>query len=318
MSNDDERLIVNWLKRRRDGTSVRALAYDEVFAARRCANDACGAALYAARYHGDDLVCRHCGALWDGGRTVSADDGAARAARRSELSIVGEDGAADAKRPRRAEDDRRVGHQSYQRCYHFNERLAARQNVEPRIPLRVLRLFGVAVRYVLGVDARRPLPRARLTPGLLQSVCRAFRPLKVVAHAERWLQLRYYLVTGRTERIHDPAVPEHPRWDIPWLRDDERHKLRGAFKQRAQRFDELYYRPSSRFTTKDLRVAASQHGDARHNMLQLNYMIQRLSSEVLGEARARELRTEFCFPTSRSPKARARLDRMYAELSGGV
>jgi hypothetical protein len=301
--NGDEQLLLSWLARASDAFGS-PIAVDA--APRTC--NCCGASFALARYTHHDIVCSVCGAVWDGGRSVSADDGAAAMQRRAEPTLLDEH---DALHAVNLKHDRRVAHQSYQRQYHFNERIAARQNVEPRIPPRILRLLGLATRFVLGVSRNARLRARDLSPQLLASVARAFKPIKLDIYAERWVQLRYWLVTGRTERTGG-AEPEDERWDLKWYADSEWPELRRMFRLLAQCFDELFYRPSTRFTTKDLRVNTSRHVDARHNILQLNYMIQRITLAALGRARYDELRTEWCFPTSKSPKARAKLDRMFA------
>lgn len=312
VEQQDEQLLFDWL--RRANATASPPEPDRI---RRCDN--CATPILSARYSGSDLVC-DCGAVYDGGRVISADDGAAHAQSRSEPSVVTE---VCVRRNANALADRKSVHQSYQRCYHFNERIAARQNAEPRIPELELRVFSLAVRYVLGLHprGRRRIPIRLLTPSLLQSVLHAFKPLKPAGgasfdhYAERWVQLRYYLVTGRRARKFVHGIEqEHPDWDLPWFRGDEMHNFRVLFKQLAQAFDELYYRPSRRFTTKDNSCAPSSHRDARHNMLQLNYMIQRIARRTLSPERYAELKMDFCFPVSDSPKARARLDRMYDEM----
>jgi len=298
------------------GSTAKQDTAPVLFEYRVCDN--CVAPITDARYSLNDLVCV-CGAVYDGGRVISADDGAARIQCRSEPSVINE---VSTRRNANAAADRRIAHQSYQRGYHFNERIAARQNLEPRIPQLELDVFSSAVHYVLGVPRHRRIPIDLLTPSLLQAVLRAFRPLKpdkgasLDHYAERWVQLRYYIVTGRTERCFERGLErEHPLWDLPWMRDNETLQLRVVFKQLAQCFDELFYRPSKRrFTTKDYRCFASEHDDARHNMLQLNYMIQRIAASTMTPERYEELRIDYCFPTSRSPKARARLDRMYEQM----
>lgn len=312
MTTPDEQLLFSWLQRACDGAPKNDLISD-LF---RCC-DRCGAPITQARYSNNDLVCS-CAAVYDGGRVISADDGAARIQCRSEPSVINE---ISTRRNANAAADRRIAHQSYQRCYHFNERIAARQNLEPRIPDLELSVFTSAVHYVLGIPRHRRIPISLLTPVLLQSVLRAFKPLKpkngasLDHYAERWVQLRYYIITKRKERCFERGLEqEHPDWDLPWMRDNETHQLRVVFKQLAQCFDELFYRPSTRFTTKDYRCVPSEHTDARHNMLQLNYMIQRIAEATMTPERYEELRIDYCFPTSRSPKARARLDRMYSQM----
>jgi hypothetical protein len=300
----DEQLVLDWLARAADAFQLSARAVEP--AGRTC--NCCGAPFSVARYTHHDIVCSGCGAVWDGGRSVSADDGAAAMHRRSEPTLLDEH---DARHASNLKHDRRVAHQSYQRQYHFNERIAARQNVEPRIPARILRLLGLATRFALGVPRNARLRPGQLTPQLLQSVARAFKPVKLDIYAERWVQLRYYLLTGRTERA-SAGEPDGAAWDLEWYKDSEWPELRRLFRLLAQCFDELFYRPSTRFTTKDYRVVTSKHSDARHNILQLNYMIQRITLAALGRERYDELRTEWCFPTSRSPKARAKLDRMFS------
>jgi len=301
--NADEQLLLDWLTR---ASNVFNASRPAEPADRTC--DCCGASFSLARYTHHDIVCGGCGAVWDGGRSVSADDGAAAMQRRAEPTLLDEH---DAMHAVNLKHDRRVAHQSYQRQYHFNERIAARQNVEPRIPPRILGLLSLATRFVLGVSRTAKLRARDLSPQLLQAVARAFKPIKLDIYAERWIQLRYYLLTGRRERVSLADGGEDERWDLRWYDDSEWPKLRRRFRELAQCFDELFYRPSTRFTTKDYRVATSKHTDARHNILQLNYMIQRITLATLGKKRYDALSTEYCFPTSRSPKARAKLDRMY-------
>lgn len=307
----DEQLLDDWLRRAADA-ELQPLSYKDALIPPGCDN--CGKTKFVTNSTSGDVVCDGCGALMYGGRAVSADDGAAHAGHRREQDM---DDEAKADRATDAEHDRRrSAHQSYQRCYHFNERIAARQNNEPRIPPNVLELFDFATRFVLGMDATQKYRLDQLSPELLQQVCRAFKPLhRLDTHAERWLQLRYYLVTGRRDRVFkDGQEVEHSEWDIKWMRDQEIKTMQWLFKQLAQCFDELYYRPSSRYTTKDLRVVRSRHQDARHNILQLNYLIQQITLIMLGRDRFDELRTEFCFRTNRGARAKMRLDRMMSSM----
>lgn len=292
----DEQLLLGWLQR---ATGANNDFVEDIFEPPRCAR--CGSTALQGVGDSGDIVCVACGVLCNDGRAISADDGVAQSQHRRGADLLDE---RQAKRARNADDDKHHGQQLYQRAYHFNERIAARNNVEPRVPLSALRIIDRVLHYVLSAS----YSREQLTPETIQLCCRALQPLGLHVYAERWLQIRYYCVTGRTERRFNES--EHPQWDIQWLKNDEVHRMRWYFKKLAQCFDELYYRPSSRFTRKDLHVMRSRHTDARHNILQLNYMIQTITRISEGEQRYQELRTDFCFPVNRSPKARAKLNRM--------
>jgi hypothetical protein len=313
----DEQLILDWFARAVALDSfgiVQPLSYDE--AIRRTPCDYC----HSTKAHKScsrtgDVVCADCGALINGGRIISCDDGKLRSKREREpddYELEHAEHAANANK-----DHARAKFQSYRRGYHFNERLAARQNHEPRIPLDALQLFDRTTRAILGLSDSESYRdrKAELTEALIKGVCRLYKYKKLDIHAERWLQIRYYFITGRTERKFINGFEyEHEDWDIPWLKSNEIRPLQRLFNDLSRCFDLLFYRPSARFTLKDHYVVASHHESARHNILQLDYMMQHIIFIVLGERRFHELRTQFCFPTSMRPATKAALDSMMSAM----
>jgi uncharacterized Zn finger protein (UPF0148 family) len=308
---DDQKFIA-WLERAA-GVSRDDDEPFNLYVADRCAR--CGSTELENSEGTGDVVCIVCGVVRSK-RSVSCDNGNAVAQHRREATLLDE---RDAKRARNSENDKRSYGQSYQRQYHFNERIAARQNLEPRVPLEDLRRIERVVRYVLGVDDSTQLDPRLLSSELIQGACKALDDRcftscgrKIGVYAERWLQIRYYLITGRTERLAEE--PHGSRWDIKWMSDREVMAARRLFKKLSQSFDELYYKPSARHTTKDNYTSASAHAYARHNMLQLDFVIRYITLALFGEARYEELRTEFCFPLNRSEKAMSRLATMMTEI----
>jgi hypothetical protein len=203
-------------------------------------------------------------------------------------------------------------YQPYQRKYHFNERIKMRNNTEPRIPLEALLLIRLAVL------AQLPLVYVPddINNAVVQRACRAFPGL--YAYAERWLQVRYFMLTGLQE--YDPAVP----YDIPQLSMRQAVAMHDLFVQIGCVFDELLYLSSAkehRRTKKDNKYGnrkpdyTKRNGKPgfhlrRHNIMQYNYIIHQLTLLLFGERAYHEMRTEFCFPLHRSDGALKRLNRM--------
>ncbi len=98
------------------------------------------------------------------------------------------------------------------------------------------------------------------------------------------------------------------------MRTDEIHAIRQLFKQLAQIWDQLFYKPSSRATTKDNYTPASTHARARHNIPQLNYMIRQLVVMQLGVERAASLKMDYCFPLKPAKRTLAQLNAMMGEM----
>lgn len=272
---------------------------------------ACGSLEIVATRYDSGAVCRRCGVVSEAAR-ISADDGLAVARHRREPDLLDEQ-LAQLKRARNSKDDRRRTQQSYQRQYHFNERMAARQNTEPRVGSDDLRLIGDLLRCVLGIEEKE-IDARLLVPELIKQCCKALFPKKKASIlCERWLQIRYFLITGNRERVGSHL--EHREWDVEWMRWNEVAACRSLFKELARCFDELYYRPSAKRTTKDSYVKPNEGEDARHNMLQLDYVIPHLIYMLFGRERYEELKTPFCFPLNpRSPKALSKLDRMFKSI----
>lgn len=153
-----------------------------------------------------------------------------------------------------------------------------------------------------------------LPPELIKQACKfLFAKKKASILCERWLQIRYYLVTGNTERVGTDR--EDARWDIEWMGWNEVAACRVLFRELAACFDELYYRPSAKLTTKDNYIKPNGGEDARHNMLQLDYVIPHIIYILFGKERYEQLRTSYCFPLNpRSPKALSKLDRMFKRI----
>jgi hypothetical protein len=187
------------------------------------------------------------------------------------------------------------------------------------IPLFALILFDRTARHICNLsiddcwsDSKN---REHLTETFLKAVCRLYKNEKLDIHAERWLQIRYYFITGRTERCFVNGLErEDPRWDIPWLKSNEIKPLQRLFNDLSRCFDLLFYRPSARFTLKDHFVVASHNEYARHNILQLDYMMQHIIYIVLGEQRYYELETPFCFPIKMRESTKADLDLMMSAM----
>jgi hypothetical protein len=129
---EEEQYLLEWLERAAALSivnSVEAISYEE--ATRKHVCEHCHSSRgYKSCHITGDCVCVDCGALLNGGRIVSCDDGRARAKHEREIDDYEQEHAEHANN---ANKDRARGKfQSYRRGYHFNERLAARQNHEPR------------------------------------------------------------------------------------------------------------------------------------------------------------------------------------------
>lgn len=193
-------------------------------------------------------------------------------------------------------------YQPYRRRYHFNERIKMRNNTEPRIPLEQLLL----IRHLLLAQ----LP-ARYTPDMLnrdsiQIACSALPAL--YKYAERWLQIRYFIVTGCRE--HDARV----EYDVPQLPEPLVLAMHRLFCLIESQFDRILYLSSSngRRTVKDNQYGKQPESNAlaRHNLMQYNYVFHQLTLLCAGEREYRRLRTEFCFPLHKSNAALKKLNAM--------
>lgn len=203
-------------------------------------------------------------------------------------------------------------YQPYQRKYHFNERLKMRNNEEPRIPIEKLLLIRIAVLAQLPAIY---FPDD-IDSSVTQKACRAFPGL--YQYAERWLQIRYFILTGLTH--YDPNVP----YDIPQISSQQAHKMCMLFVAVERVFDSELYLSSAkpnRRTIKDNKFGklpsdyTKRNGKPgyylkRHNIMQYNYIIHQLVLILFGEQIYRQLRTDFCFPLHKSDGALDRLNSM--------
>lgn len=312
---EEEQYLLAWLERAAASAAiVEPISYEQALERTSCRHCHSSRGYQTCSLNGDS-ICVDCGALLDGGRVISCDDGRLRSKREREPDdndIEVAERAANS-----SNDHARAKFQSYRRVYHFNERIAARQNSEPRIPYAALVLFARTTRHILGLsaDASFASYKNELSEPLLKGVCRLYKPLGLEIHAERWIQIRYFFITGRRERSYSRGLEkEHSDWDIPWLKDNEIRPLQRLFSDLSTCFDRIFYRPSARFTLKDYFVVASLRDNARHNILQLDYMMQHIIFIVLGEKRFIELKTPFCFPTNMRLATKAALDEMMNEM----
>lgn len=201
--------------------------------------------------------------------------------------------------------NQRIYHyQPYHRKYHFNERIKLRNNNEPRIPLYPLLVIR---RLVLAKLALVFMPDD-ITADLVQSACHAITGL--YPYAERWLQIRYFILTGR--RANEPgATSMH---DIPLLTVRQADQLGFYFQRVSQAFDEIFYRSSKNKTVKD-NVWGKPNEEqqfARHNMMQYNYVFHQGTLSCFGVEEYIRLRTEFCFPLHKTAATLGKLNTMHA------
>lgn len=316
-TSEDEQKLLDWLRRADDAAPATQAArninnniYSNV-ACTRCASTK----LCIAQ---DRVVCENCAAVNGDTICFTGDDGTLK--KRGTKRVC--DDNYNNRGATKQDKQRSASKQCYQRQYHWNEKIAARQNLEPRIPRDDLHRIERVVCWLCNVDTREQLNIDDLTPELLQAVCKALDDKNINndvntarwmgMYAERWLQIRYYLVTGCYERR--AQEPPDSRWDIKWLSGSECLKARRLFRHLSQAFDELYYKPSSRFTRKNNYMPTSSHSNARHNMLQLDYIGRYIILAITDEKRYYELSTDFCFPLNRSDKALKKLNDMLEEM----
>jgi len=203
-------------------------------------------------------------------------------------------------------------YQQYRRKYHLNERIKMRNNTEPRIPPEDL----LQIRMI--ILARLPmlvLPDD-IDSAAVNTACRALGQ-RFMPYAERWLQVRYFILTGRLE--NDTNV----QYDIPPLEPDHIEEISLYFAAIERGFDKLLYLSSdSRRTLKDnycgrpgptrgkpgVDYEAPKH--ARHNLMQYNHVLHTATLACFGADEYRRLRTEFCFPLHKSQSALDNLNQM--------
>lgn len=195
-------------------------------------------------------------------------------------------------------------YQPYQRVYHLNERFKSRNNTDPRIPsadlAQMSRLF------------LREFPEASALPDVVNrdTVALALKKRPDYSkYVERWLQFRYWLVTGLQ---HNDAEVEY---DIPLITNGQEHIIRERFREFERAFDRLLYRSSvraERRTPKDDKWGRPDDRFrlmARHNMVQYNAVFHVLILLCFGPSEYTRLRTEYCFPLPQQQQHPLRTDR---------
>jgi len=201
-------------------------------------------------------------------------------------------------------------YQPYRRLYHFNERIKMRNNVEPRIPLQALLLIR---RLVLSRLPDYVLPDD-ITAELVQAACRAIHGL--YPYAERWLQIRYFILTGR--RTNEPGSTM--LYDIPLLSDRQTDQLGWYFQRVSRAFDEIFYLSSKNTTIKDNVWGRPPEETklARHNLMQYNYVLHQGILACFGVEEYIRLRTEFCFPLHKTDAALKKLNVMHEAICSKI
>lgn len=147
-----------------------------------------------------------------------------------------------------------------QRLYHFNERLAARANREPRIPERDLWAIFNYIHHRYNTQHIERDFDGKAIQTFCRSMTKKTKNPKWARYAERWVQIKVYMV-GKEN------------WIDPWLSDVFEMKIQGLARLASRCFDVHFYKPGKRHTSKD-GLYNSNHMWARHNFPNYNFSLQ--------------------------------------------
>lgn len=158
----------------------------------------------------------------------------------------------------------------YNRLYHFNERLAQRNAVDPRVPRKLI------------LDLGSHFAKLGMDPARLDSVdiCRELRKRDQKKYCERWTQIKYRMTCEDPSDRDDDGMPEphikpadrqvsdFPQfWPHKWLSEDALFSFRFYFTRVSQAFDKRYFKAGKRITTKCNLYNNSATKLARHNLV---------------------------------------------------
>lgn len=164
----------------------------------------------------------------------------------------------------------------YNRLYHFNERLAQRNAVEPRVPRNVINAIGKHFGE-RGVDT-----------AILDSstICSELRRRGWKRYCERWVQVKYR-ITCEDEADYDTSDAEYPNttdkkprgedrrvaafahyWPHQWLNAEALFAFKYFFIRVSECFDRKFFKAGRRYTHKCTVFNASPGTKlARHNLV---------------------------------------------------
>lgn len=161
----------------------------------------------------------------------------------------------------------------YKRRYHFNERLAQRNAVDPRVPRKVL--HELSTHYGrLGIDT-----------ALLDShdICTELRKRGYKKYCERWVQIKYRLTCEDLSELEDyeedallhvkpgdrqdTDFPHY--WRHRWLDDEAIFAFRFYFAKVSDTFDRMFFKAGKRYTSKCNAFNNPTAKHARHNLVSL-------------------------------------------------
>lgn len=164
----------------------------------------------------------------------------------------------------------------YKRRYHFNERLAQRNAVDPRVPRRILHELS-AFYGAKGTDT------AKLDS---HDLCTELRRRGYKQFCERWVQIKYRLTTEDLSELEDheedallhikPADRQYTDfpdfWPHRWLDDDAIFAFRFYFTKVSEAFDNMFFKAGKRHTSKCYAFNNTTAKHARHNLVSRKLM----------------------------------------------
>lgn len=159
----------------------------------------------------------------------------------------------------------------YNRQYHFNERLAQRNAVDPRVPRHILHELGTHY------------GRQGIDTALLDShdICRELRKRGYKKYCERWVQIKYRLTTEDLSELEDYEEEALLRikpgdrqctdfpyfWRHQWLDDEAVFAFRFYFAKVSETFDKMFFKAGKRYTSKCYAFNNPTAKHARHNLV---------------------------------------------------
>lgn len=165
---------------------------------------------------------------------------------------------------------------SYRRKYHWSERLAQRNNKDPRVVDSVVSPVSQAI-----------LEDPRKDPDTLgcTDVCAILRSVGLKKHCERWVQILYRATCGDPDIDEDTGKPllesyAPNAWHHSWLPDHVERQFRLMFDVVNAAFDRLLFVKGKRDTLKTRNCRPEKTKLSRHNMIHFNFLFRQFHKLV--------------------------------------
>jgi hypothetical protein len=232
-----------------------------------------------------------------------------------------------------AVDGRRIEKRNqvpYQRVYHANERIAQRNNEDPRVPRHIIttmqnkwmdegiRDFNLLTMQKIQMDLRNAGWKKfceRWVQILYRATCGD--PDEILAASDSEVCDLPIMINGRLKRRRgeDRRACQQPAlWKHSFMTKDMIYDFRGNFACISRAFDALFFKPGARRTSKCVIWDNTGKKNARHNLLHYNYLFRQLHLLFGGNECVQKYEALYFFPLLRTSEVVRKLNCLWFDI----